>query len=66
VHIQRPWVLSPAWGWWEMDKLNVVVHVYNPSTERHKYEDHKFKVSLGYIVRTYLKNQKGRKKKKEH
>jgi hypothetical protein len=47
-----------------MDKLNVVVHVYNPSTERHKYEDHKFKVSLGYIVRTYLKKPKGEEKKK--
>jgi hypothetical protein len=35
-------------------KVDMVVHVYNPSTWETKEEDLKFKVILGYILRPCL------------
>jgi hypothetical protein len=41
--------------------MGMMVHIYNPSTQKMKAGDYEFKVSLGYIWRSCLKTQNKQK-----
>jgi hypothetical protein len=46
-----------------VNQPGMVVHTYHPSIKEAEAEDLKFEVSLGYIVRPYLKKDKKKREK---